>query len=162
MILLLIYLQTLSEWTVINPDKYQMSRENEVITIFTMEKLTMEHFGGISQRIDASPYQGKNIQFSLEMQTIDLTSEAGIYVIIRDENNEKISPAGKNHLSITDCNQDWTTYSVVFFVPNEANSISFGALLFGSGEIAIRNYQLASTSEPITELNPSIRSKEDF
>lgn len=161
-ILLLLFLQIPSDWKTINPDLFHVSRNGNEHTIYTTGSLDHSQFGGITRKTEAAPFTGQSIKFSVEMSANDITYEAGIYMVIRDKNGNKISPPGKNHLSISDCNPDWNTYEIVFYVPKEAESISYGVLLFGAGEITIRNEKLQITTDSPSNLNPQITNKDDF
>lgn len=91
--------------------------------------------GGLVQLIKADQYLGKRIRFTAWMKTQNVSGWAGLWLRI-DQGSSSFAICSDNMRDrpVRGTN-DWIKYEIVVDVPASAGTISFGAMLHGSGQI---------------------------
>ena len=96
-----------------------------------------EGFGTLMQQVDAKRYRGKRIQLSGFVKTQDVADGwAGLWMRVDDGNGRMAAFDNMYSRRITG-STDWTPYSVVLDVAEDARVIAFGVLLTSQGEVRI-------------------------
>jgi hypothetical protein len=116
---------------------------NGLATVYLRSKVSqISGFGTLLQDVRADQYQGKRVRFRAAVKTDYLARWAGLWMRV-DKTPQQPPLAFDNMYNrpITK-NCDWQTYDVVLDVPRGAQSIFFGVLLAGSGELWISNVQI--------------------
>lgn len=108
-------------------------------------------FGTLLQRFSAEVYRGKRLKMSAYIKTNNVQYWAGLWM--------RIDGPGPRMLSFDNMERrpirgtvDWTLYSIVLDVPNDATLISFGVLLLDQGHIWVDDitFDAVRESEPTT------------
>jgi hypothetical protein len=102
-------------------------------TIRCKESNPSEGFGTLMQTFKADGFQGKRLRLTGYVKSKDVADWAGLWV--RVDGSEKTGVAfdnmGDRKIEGT---TDWTKYSIVLDVPNDASAIAFGLLMAGKGQ----------------------------
>jgi hypothetical protein len=119
-------------------------------------------YGVAVQRVQAADYLGKKLRFSALVRARDVKGGARLWVRIDDTDNNVIAFDNLEGRNI-DGTMDWKRYDIVLAVADKAAMISFGLLLNGTGETAMRELSLdiapdstATTSSPMRAPLPVI------
>lgn len=109
-------------------------------------------FGTLMQQFSAGVYKGKRLRLSGWMKAEQVKQSAGFWMRI-DQNGTSSSLAFDN-MSKRPVKGDaeWTRYEIVLDVPENADLVSFGALLTGTGQVLIDNlrFDVVDNSVPTT------------
>lgn len=109
-------------------------------------------FGGIGQSISAKNYLGERVAWSGRLRTRDVSGWTGLWMRVDGEGGEVLAFDNMQSRPVSG-NTDWESHSVVLDVPEEAQSIVFGVLLAGEGQVNIDQVDLdvADEEEESTE-----------
>jgi hypothetical protein len=142
-----------------SPKSYEVSinkntgKNGENIVSLRSIDTTITGFGTLMQNFSAEKYLNKRVRFSANVKAINVEQWAGLWM--------RIDGKGTPHKSLgfdnmqnrpIKGNTDWKYYSVVLDVPVESNTINFGILLAGTGEILFSNlnFEVVDKSVPTT------------
>jgi len=121
-----------------NPNSYQMKLDktnyvsgNSSALIESIDN-KIKGFGTLMQSASAKDYLGKKIKMKGMIKTKDVKKWAGLWLRIDGKNKEALGFDNMKKRSIKGTN-DWTEYEIVLYVPKNAETINFGALLVGTG-----------------------------
>ena len=99
-------------------------------------------FGALSANVQAAQYRGKRMRFRAALKTQSARRWAGLWM--RVDHVAGQAPLGFDNMSDRPIfgTSDWQIYDVVLDVPEDANTIVFGTLLVGTGELWISDVKL--------------------
>ena len=113
-------------------------------------------FGTLMQSSAPSKYLGKRVRMSGQMKSKNVADWAGLWFRIDHENPRKSlsfdnMKDGKTDRSIKGTTE-WKKYEIVLDIPENANNMSYGALLNGTGQIWFTNieFEIVDNSVPTT------------
>lgn len=116
-------------------------------------------FCSIQQRVKATHFRGKRVEFALELCGENVSDRAYPFVSIFDENGRFLR--GFDHWSLPrttriEGTEGWRPASIVVDVPENAASVEFGITLHGfSGHVRASNLSFRETLAPLTSLRSS-------
>ncbi len=150
------------DWTYweTEPAKYEMDLENTSESsnqnIFTIKSVQskINGFGTLAKTTKTDLYKGKTVKMSGYVKSVNVKSWAGLWMrvdyynagVLAFDNMEKRAIKGT---------KEWKKYEVVLFVPAEATSISYGALLDGTGQIWFKDVMLEVVDDSVPETGPN-------
>jgi len=108
-------------------------------------------YGNLVQTIDARPFRGKLLRFSATVRTANLKPESLVGLSLRVDRKDKRLGFVDNMFERPIQTVDWKRYEIVGEVADDAESISFGLLLFREGTAWIDSAQLESYAMPQPE-----------
>lgn len=130
-------------------DPGQKSEHGNSISL--QSKGESDGMGTLMQVISADDFKGKRVRFSGYIKGMGVKSWAGLWMRINKvdgavsafDNMEKRAFRGDG---------DWKKYEVVLDIPNDSSTISFGALLSGSGHVWVGglDFQIVDETVPVT------------
>lgn len=115
-----------------------------------------EGFGTLMQTIKADKFLGKRIRMSGYIKSKNVTEWSGFWLRVDNVDYTKALAFDNMRDGKTDRavrgTSNWSKYDIVVDVPEEAASISFGALLFGPGQIWFDNleFEIVDRDVPTT------------
>lgn len=98
------------------------------------EKMDPNHFGTLMQQFQADNYLGKRMRFSGFVRTEMVTDWCGLWMRIDDKLQNTLGFDNMQSRSIKGT-VEWNYYACVLDIPLEADCISIGILLSGSGTV---------------------------
>lgn len=109
-------------------------------------------FATLMQHIKAENYKGERIRFSGFVKTIDVEESAGLWMRIDHSSGEILAFDNMMNRPIKGTNE-WNHYSVILDVPLKSETIAFGILLNGPGQIWIDElrFEIVDDSVSVTE-----------
>lgn len=109
-------------------------------------------FSTLMQQIKSDRYRGERLQFSAFVKSKDVKGSAGLWMRIDHSSGETLAFDNMMDRPIKGTNE-WNHYSVVLDVPMKSETIAFGAILNGRGQIWIDelSFKIVDESVPITE-----------
>ena len=114
--------------------------------------------GTFMQTFSARSYLGKRVRFSASVKTRDARF-VGLWMRVDDSMTSVRFDNMRNRPIVGTTN--WTAYSVVLGVPENAVSISFGLLEVGTGEAWLNGVTFGTTDAPTTDtIGPSSLASE--
>jgi hypothetical protein len=113
-------------------------------------------YGEMIQNFDAGNYRGKRIRLTGWVRSEDVTGAAGLWMKVGGNNScDRHSTAYAHNYCSMPCEnsdnmenrrmvgtEDWTRCEIVCDVPDGASNISYGARLFGAGQIWFENLKI--------------------
>ncbi|HEX5042016.1 MAG TPA: hypothetical protein VFV75_03870 [Candidatus Polarisedimenticolaceae bacterium] len=116
---------------------------------------TVDGFAGVMQMFAADDYRGKRVRFSALVKAEGIEGWAGLWMRV-DEGRESVAFDNMQNRPIKGT-QDWTRYSVVLDVSQDASGIFFGTLTNGKGQLWISklSFEEVGTDVPVTGTGPS-------
>jgi len=95
-----------------------------------------ETFSGLYQQLDAEPWLGKRIRFQASLRTNGTEPGKGAHLWLRIGDNPFPSDADfyENMANDPIAGEAWRTFKIEAQVPETSTSISFGAVLTGTGQ----------------------------
>ena len=113
-------------------------------------------YGEMIQNFDAGNYRGKRIRLSGYVRSEDVTGAAGLWMCVGGSSYcDRHSTAYAHNYCSMPCEnadnmenrrmvgtEDWTRCEIVVDVPDGASNISYGARLFGAGQIWFENLRI--------------------
>ncbi len=147
-----------SEWSYRQDanNSYELRPENNSDTknqnLFTIKsvKSKISGFGNIMKTIKADPYLGKTVKMSGYIKAENVKSWAGLWMRV-DYYNAAVLAFDNMQSRPIKKTTDWTKYEIVLFVPMESTSLSYGALLDGTGQIWFKDVALEVVADTIPE-----------
>ena len=121
----------------------------EVYTIKSIHKKT-NGFATILKTIEPNVYQGKTVKMSGFVKTENVKSWAGLWMRT-DYYSTKVLAFDNMQNRAIKGTKDWIKYEIVLYVPEDATSISYGALLDGTGQIWVKDMQLEIVADNVAE-----------
>jgi hypothetical protein len=124
-----------------HPNEYEMTVDQATkhggaasATIRCTEANPSEGFGTLMQTFKAEKFRGKRLRLTGFVKSSDVGDWAGLWV--RVDGMEKSPLAFDNMMDRKiEGTTDWTKYSVVLDVPDDAGAIAFGLLTSGKGQV---------------------------
>lgn len=105
-----------------------------------------EGFVGIMQSFSADNYLGKRVRFSALAKSEDIEGYGGLWMRVDDVGGGSSAFDNMQDRGI-EGTTDWTPYSVVLDVSQEAQGIFFGILMPGTGQLWITNVNFEIVDE---------------
>jgi hypothetical protein len=95
-----------------------------------------EMYGSLNQRINATPYQGKQIKLhgTARINFSDSGSKAYLWLRIMNKNFGNYTIAFRDNMARLITTYEWHDYEIVGDVPLDAETIDYGFALLGEGE----------------------------
>ena len=117
--------------------------------LFSTEN-SVRGFGTIMQSFDADEYRGKRVRLSAWVQSRDVQDWAGLWMRV-DAKGSSVSFDNMADRPIKG-SAEWTQHHIVLDVPENADTIALGALLSGTGELWVDDFELdlVPQSTPLT------------
>jgi hypothetical protein len=104
-------------------------------------------FGAFVQSIRATRYLGQRVQFSAMARTDDASGWGGLW--LRVDGPSGAAVLDNMHDRPLRETTDWTLATIVMDVPENARSLSFGALLSGAGALQIAGPRFATVDQTV-------------
>jgi RNA polymerase sigma factor (sigma-70 family) len=126
---------------------YDCGAEDGVAALFS-GVAQPEGFAFLGQQIYADDYHGVVVIFRGQVRTEDTAGPAGLFLRVRTPldvrgpltvEGQLADPA--NHIVMAD-NRDWASLEVAARIPDDADTVLFGAFLVGPGRIELRDTEL--------------------
>jgi hypothetical protein len=110
-------------------------------------------FGTLMQTIKADNYKGKRVRMSGFLKTKDVEQWAGLWLRVDNADLSKTlafdnMKDGKTDRAVRGTT-DWQRYNIVLDVPAEADVMSFGALLDGTGQVWFDDLKFETVEETV-------------
>lgn len=105
-------------------------------------------FGSLSQAIKADHYRGKRVRLSGYARAQDVTGWAGFWMRVDDVNSKVLSFDNMSRRQIKGTN-GWKNFEVVLDVPESSDTIFFGLILGGGGQVWIDDLKLEAVSPEV-------------
>lgn len=144
------------------PNRYEMGIDKgagrdskNAGTIKSIDK-EIDGFGTLMQYFKAEKYLGKRVRMTGMLKTKDVSGWAGLWLRIDTKTPVKAVVFDNMHAGEKDRSvkgtTDWKKYEIILDVPANALTMSFGALLNGTGQIWFDNidFEIVSSSTPTT------------
>ena len=112
---------------------------------------THEGFVGAMQTFSATSYRGQRVRFSALIKGEGIEGWGGIWVRV-DDTDKPGSAFDNMQDRAVKGTADWTPYSIVLDVSNNAQAISFGTLTSGKGQLWISDlrFEVVDRTVPVT------------
>lgn len=117
---------------------------------------SVKGFGTIMQSFDADDFRGERVRLSGWVQSRDIQDWAGLWMRV-DAKGNSVSFDNMSDRPITGSGE-WTQHHIVLDVPKNADSIALGALISGTGELWVDDFELEVVPES-TPLTGQIRRR---
>lgn len=110
-------------------------------------------FATLQQTIEADNYKNQRLEFSGFVETKLVAYWSGLFMKVEDSFGRVIAFDNMQNRPVVGTS-DWTEYSVVLDIPNNAAKIIYGAVLSGKGEIYFDslNLTVVKNDVPVTDL----------
>ena len=107
-------------------------------------------FGTLMQSFKADQYRNKRMRFSGAVKSEGVTNWAGLWMRVDDDDAKLLEFDNMQERSI-EGDTDWQRYPVVLDIPLKGDSIHFGILLDGKGQVWLSDVRFEEApNEPIT------------
>jgi hypothetical protein len=113
-------------------------------------------FGACRQEIAADDYRGKRIRFAAALKTVDVTNGwAGLWLRVDGAQRGTTLAFDNMEDRAVKGTTGWQRHAIVLDVAPEAESVVFGALVFGEGELLLADlvFEEVSSDTPVTGLD---------
>jgi RNA polymerase sigma factor (sigma-70 family) len=113
-------------------------------------------FGACRQEIAADDYRGKRIRFAAALKAVDVTNGwAGLWLRVDGAQRGTTLAFDNMEDRAVKGTTGWQRHAIVLDVAPEAESVAFGALVFGEGELLLADLVLEEVSRdtPVTGLD---------
>ncbi len=144
------------------PKKYDMGidqsvhrKGRSVYTIKSIEAVPENRFGTLLNIAPQEKYLGRRVRLSGYMKSENVVGWASFWMSVTGESKYKSVSFDNMVNRPVKASTDWQKYDIVLDVPINASSISYGALVCGTGQIWFDNVQLEIVDKtvPITDMN---------
>jgi hypothetical protein len=128
--------------------------ESAALTSRTYEP-GQEPRAALVQIVDAAVFRGQRIQFSAHLRTVRSAPEYRASLWIRAENNEGLVVAFQNmNKRLVKGDTDWSPYSLVLDIPDNATVVLYGAFAIGAGTLWVDDATISPVdrSTPLTDV----------
>jgi hypothetical protein len=114
-------------------------------------------FGVLMQTILADDYRGQRVRFSGYLRTQDVSRRAGLWLRIDGPNGGILGFDNMKKRSLHG-SVPWKSCDIVMDIPNQAQTIAFGALLSGAGQAWVSDlkFEIVGKAVPVTAKTASI------
>jgi RNA polymerase sigma factor (sigma-70 family) len=112
-------------------------------------------FGACRQEIAADDYRGKRVRFAAALKAVDLTNGwAGLWLRVDGAQRGTTLAFDNMEDRAVKGTTGWQRHAIVLDVAPEADSVVFGALVFGEGELLLADlvFEEVSRDTPVTGL----------
>ena len=112
-------------------------------------------FGACRQEIAADDYRGKRIRFAAALKAVDVTMGwAGLWLRVDGAQRGTLAFDNMEDRAVKGTT-GWQRHAIVLDVAPEAESVAFGALVFGEGELLLADlvFEEVSRDTPVTGLD---------
>ncbi len=141
----------------IDEEEFHFGRKSARITSIESDELYNDGtFGTLMQSILADNYKEKRIRFSAFIKSNEVY-KCGLWARVDDNKSDILQFDNMMSRPITGTNQ-WSYYSVVLDVADIADSIHFGVLLMGKGQVWIDQFSVEEVDVSIPLTNTSNQS----
>ncbi|SHN65103.1 hypothetical protein SAMN05444395_103195 [Flavobacterium fryxellicola] len=137
----------------LGPDKTAEFTNQNVLTIKSV-KSKINGFGNIMKSVNSELYAGKTVKMTGYVKSENVKSWAGLWMRVDYYTAAVLAFDNMQNRAIKRTT-DWKKYEVVLFVPAEATSISYGALLEGKGQIWFKEVTLEIVDDAVPETGMS-------
>jgi hypothetical protein len=96
-------------------------------------------FGTLMQMFDATKYRGKRIRLTAYVKTLDVTGWTGLWMRVDGSSGPSLAFDNMQDRPIKGTTS-WAQYNVVLDVPDGAQAIAFGVLLYGTGSAWVDDF----------------------
>lgn len=105
----------------------------------------------LMQAIKADDYRGKRVRFAGHIKGQGVKSWAGLWMRVNNNDN-KVTAFDNMEKRAFRGDGDWKKFEVVLNIPGDSGTISFGALLSGTGRIWVSRleFQVVDQAVPVT------------
>lgn len=113
-------------------------------------------FGACRQEIAADDYRGKRIRFAAALKAVDVTNGwAGLWLRVDGDQRGTTLAFDNMEDRAVKGTTGWQHHAIVLDVAPEAESVAFGALVFGEGELLLADlvFEEVSSDTPVTGLD---------
>jgi len=142
------------------PGDYAMTTDREEkhggaasATIRCTADAPAEGFGTLMQQCGAKPYCGKRLRVTVYAKSKDVENWAGFWARVdgRDKSGVAFDNMMKRPIKGS---TDWTKYTIVLDVPEDAALLAFGVLMAGKGQVWIDdlNFEAVGKDVDVTDL----------
>jgi hypothetical protein len=113
-------------------------------------------FGSLVQVISAQRYLGQRVRFRAMIKTRDVSNWAGLWMRVDAQQRANAAFYNSQDKPIKG-NAAWQVRSVTLDVPEDGNTISFGVINSGSGQVWIDelSFEVVDKSVPVDVMPPS-------
>ena len=125
------------------------------------DKAESNGFGTLMQNSSVDDYLGKRVQLTIYIKTLDVTGwTGGWFRIDGEQTTTPLAFDNMNNRSIKDTT-DWSKYTLVLDIPNNATNMAYGVLLTGNGKVWFDNlsFEIVDKNTPLTDLYASKNQK---
>ncbi len=119
-----------------------------VATIKSEQGANNHQFVTVLQRFYPQSFLGKRIKMSVAIKSDQIDAWAGAWLRIDDINTTTVAFDNMLKRPITGTS-DWHTYAIVLDVPNNAESMNYGVLLSGTGQIWFDDFTFEAVSQDV-------------
>jgi len=108
-------------------------------------------FGTLMQNASVEGYRGKRVQLTVYTQNV--SGWSGGWFRVDGEQEKPLAFDNMNNRPIKGTN-DWSKYTMVLDIPNNAVNMAYGALLFGNGKVWFDNlsFKIVDYKISVTDL----------
>jgi len=99
-------------------------------------------FGGSVTVLDATPYRGRTVELSTDLDTLDATQGAAIWLRADDDSGKSIAFANSQR-ALVQGTASAVHREIGIAVPTAATHLVLGTILMGNGEVVARHLHLA-------------------
>jgi hypothetical protein len=132
----------------------QTKRNGQATAYLKSNNPQADGFGTLTQTFEAQRYLGRRVRFSGYVKSEGVVHWAGLWMRI----NNSSRPVAFDNMEDRPIKgtTTWHPYEIVLDVPRDAEVISIGILLAGTGSIWLdsANFEIVPTSIPTTSLSP--------
>jgi len=141
-----------------NPSDYKMGIDKDISfdgnksAFIESDSADSKGFGTMMQSASVEDYRGKRVRLTVYIKTQDVSNWTGGW--FRIDGNQK-KPLAFDNMKNRPINKtrDWSKYTMVLDVANEATSMAYGVLLAGNGKVWFDNlsFEIVDKSTPVTD-----------
>jgi len=110
-------------------------------TIKSREKKIIGEFGTLAQSCRAYRYSGKRIKMTADVKSENVADWAGLWLRVDNGCTGEVLSFDNMKDRPIKATTTWKTYEITLDVPKEATTLSYGALLSGTGQIWFTNFE---------------------
>ena len=112
--------------------------------------LSPSTFASTVSRVSADSFAGRRVRLTAELRTRDAQRGASVWVRLDDKSKAMLG-MDNGEIRKLGSDQDWTPWTTELYVPPETDSVVFGLLLWGGGEVGMRALTLAPAELPLAD-----------
>ncbi len=123
-----------------------------VAFIKSNDKTDESGFGTVMQQFFPKEYLGKRVEMTVLMKSEDVDGWAGAWLRIDGNFSKTIAFDNMENRPLKG-DRDWKEYSIVLDVSEEAESINYGVLLAGDGQVWFDDFKFKEVSNSVDVTN---------